>query len=239
MWWSSAPNGATRAKARSSTGCPSAPISWCASRAGTMPATRSSSTGHLQAVAAAVGHRAAGQARRHRQWRRRRSLGADRGDRNLRRQGVAVSPRQSADRRQCHAHPAAPSRARRHSRDMRRGAGKIGTTGRGIGPAYEDKVGRRAHPRRRPRGSDDASTPKIERLLAHHNALRRGLGMPELDRRASSMPQLAEIAPQILAIRRRGLVDLLDERAPRRQAHPVRGRAGHPARHRSRHLSLS
>ncbi len=40
MSWSSAPNGATRARARSSTGCPSAPTSWCASRAATMPATR-------------------------------------------------------------------------------------------------------------------------------------------------------------------------------------------------------
>ena len=52
----------------------------------------------------------------------------------------------------------------------------IGTTKRGIGPAYEDKVGRRAI-----RLMDLADLPalaaKIERLLAHHNALRRGLGL--------------------------------------------------------------
>ncbi len=56
---------------------------------------------------------------------------------------------------------------------------KIGTTKRGIGPAYEDKVGRRAI-----RLMDLAELPalrgKIERMLAHHNALRRGLGQPEI-----------------------------------------------------------
>jgi adenylosuccinate synthase len=57
---------------------------------------------------------------------------------------------------------------------------KIGTTGRGIGPAYEDKVGRRAI-----RLTDLADLPalpqKIERLLVHHNALRRGLGESAID----------------------------------------------------------
>ncbi len=64
-------------------------------------------------------------------------------------------------------------------REAAAGAGKIGTTGRGIGPAYEDKVGRRAI---RVNDLHDLSTlgPKIERLLAHHNALRRGLGQPEV-----------------------------------------------------------
>jgi adenylosuccinate synthase len=66
---------------------------------------------------------------------------------------------------------------------MREGAAapgaKIGTTGRGIGPAYEDKVGRRAV---RLTDLADPSTlrHKIERLLIHHNALRRGLGEPEI-----------------------------------------------------------
>ena len=56
---------------------------------------------------------------------------------------------------------------------------KIGTTGRGIGPAYEDKVGRRAI--RLTDLADPTTLPaKIERLLAHHNALRRGLGQPEV-----------------------------------------------------------
>ncbi|MFN8829227.1 MAG: adenylosuccinate synthase [Labrys sp. (in: a-proteobacteria)] len=55
---------------------------------------------------------------------------------------------------------------------------KIGTTGRGIGPAYEDKVGRRAI--RLMDLAEPASLPaKIERLLSHHNALRRGSGLPE------------------------------------------------------------
>ena len=59
-------------------------------------------------------------------------------------------------------------------------AGKIGTTGRGIGPAYEDKVARRAI---RVCDLDDlaALDNKIERLLTHHNALRRGLGVSEVD----------------------------------------------------------
>jgi adenylosuccinate synthase len=59
-------------------------------------------------------------------------------------------------------------------------ATRIGTTRRGIGPAYEDKVGRRAI---RLMDLADGSTldRKIERLLAHHNALRRGLGLEEID----------------------------------------------------------
>ena len=53
---------------------------------------------------------------------------------------------------------------------------KIGTTGRGIGPAYEDKVGRRAL--RLMDLADEKTLPqRIERLLAHHNALRKGLGL--------------------------------------------------------------
>jgi adenylosuccinate synthase len=58
-------------------------------------------------------------------------------------------------------------------REEAAGRGKIGTTGRGIGPAYEDKVGRRAI-----RVNDlvnlDTLGPKLERILVHHNALRRG-----------------------------------------------------------------
>ncbi len=73
---------------------------------------------------------------------------------------------------------------------------RIGTTMRGIGPAYEDKVGRRAL---RVMDLKDLATigPKIERLLAHHNALRRGTGVEEID--AGQLKQtLAEIAPKIL-----------------------------------------
>ncbi|PXA92609.1 adenylosuccinate synthase [Caulobacter sp. D4A] len=74
---------------------------------------------------------------------------------------------------------------------------KIGTTGRGIGPAYEDKVGRRAI-RVADLADPEALKPKIERLLSHHGALRRGLGLPDADAGAL-FDQLMEIAPQILA----------------------------------------
>ncbi|MBO9706767.1 MAG: adenylosuccinate synthase [Caulobacter sp.] len=74
---------------------------------------------------------------------------------------------------------------------------KIGTTGRGIGPAYEDKVGRRAI-RVADLADPEALKPKIERLLAHHGALRRGLGLPEADP-AELFDALMAIAPRILA----------------------------------------
>ncbi|MEP0507920.1 MAG: adenylosuccinate synthase [Aurantimonas coralicida] len=72
---------------------------------------------------------------------------------------------------------------------------KIGTTGRGIGPAYEDKVGRRAIP------VMDLANPeslpgRIERLLAHHNALRRGLGQSEIDP-AAILDELTSVADEI------------------------------------------
>jgi adenylosuccinate synthase len=73
---------------------------------------------------------------------------------------------------------------------------RLGTTGRGIGPAYEDKVGRRAI---RVMDLKDVSSlkGKIERLLAHHNALRRGAGVGEVD--ADELTRaLAEIAPKVL-----------------------------------------
>ncbi|MCA0402054.1 MAG: adenylosuccinate synthase [Proteobacteria bacterium] len=73
---------------------------------------------------------------------------------------------------------------------------KIGTTKRGIGPAYEDKVGRRAI-RMRDLAEPDALPPKVERLLAHHNALRRGLGLEEVDG-AGLIAMLREVAPKIL-----------------------------------------
>src|SRR3954451_15183738 len=74
---------------------------------------------------------------------------------------------------------------------------KIGTTGRGIGPAYEDKVGRRAI-RVADLADRDALEAKIDRLLAHHGALREGLGLPEADGQAL-LASLLEIAPKILA----------------------------------------
>jgi adenylosuccinate synthase len=73
---------------------------------------------------------------------------------------------------------------------------KIGTTGRGIGPAYEDKVGRRAI-RVADLADREAMDAKIDRLLAHHGPLRRGLGLPEA-RPEEILAALEEIAPKIL-----------------------------------------
>ena len=81
-------------------------------------------------------------------------------------------------------------------REEAAGAGKIGTTGRGIGPAYEDKVGRRAI------RVQDLRNPatlgaKIDRILVHHNALRRGLGKPEFSKE-TMLAELTEVAPKVL-----------------------------------------
>ncbi|MFN3370056.1 MAG: adenylosuccinate synthase [Sphingomonadaceae bacterium] len=76
------------------------------------------------------------------------------------------------------------------------GQGRIGTTRRGIGPAYEDKVGRRAL-RLCDLADLDSAGPQIDRLLAHHNALRAGFGVAPIDR-AALVANLAAIAPAIL-----------------------------------------
>jgi adenylosuccinate synthase len=81
-------------------------------------------------------------------------------------------------------------------RETAAGAGKIGTTGRGIGPAYEDKIGRRAI-RIQDLQQVSALGAKIERLLAHHNALRRGFGQPEIEA-TTITSQLSAIAPKVL-----------------------------------------
>jgi adenylosuccinate synthase len=73
---------------------------------------------------------------------------------------------------------------------------KIGTTGRGIGPAYEDKVGRRAI-RVADLADPEMLKAKIGRLLTHHNALRRGLGLPDADPEAL-LAALVEVAPKVL-----------------------------------------
>jgi adenylosuccinate synthase len=82
------------------------------------------------------------------------------------------------------------------AREKASGKGAIGTTGRGIGPAYEDKVGRRAI-RLMDLADLQMLNGKIERLLAHHNALRRGLGMTEIEPRAV-YDELAAAAPKVL-----------------------------------------
>ncbi|HEX4555366.1 MAG TPA: adenylosuccinate synthase [Xanthobacteraceae bacterium] len=81
-------------------------------------------------------------------------------------------------------------------RESSNAATRIGTTRRGIGPAYEDKVGRRAI-RLMDLADIPALKPKIERLLAHHNALRRGLGLDEIAA-ATVHDELAGVAPRVL-----------------------------------------
>ena len=82
------------------------------------------------------------------------------------------------------------------ARENEAGKNKIGTTGRGIGPAYEDKVGRRAI--RVADLFDEASLKsKIERLMAHHRALRAGLDLPPIDG-DKLFADLMELAPKLL-----------------------------------------
>ncbi|KMO30191.1 adenylosuccinate synthetase [Methylobacterium variabile] len=83
-----------------------------------------------------------------------------------------------------------------HFRETSNAVLKIGTTKRGIGPAYEDKVGRRAI-RVVDLADAEMLDAKIGRLLAHHNALRRGLGIEEIDG-AALKAELLAIAPKIL-----------------------------------------
>jgi len=91
------------------------------------------------------------------------------------------------------------------------GAGKIGTTRRGIGPAYEDKVGRRAI-----RVCDlahlDALGPQLDRLTAHHDALRAGFGEPPIDR-AALLAELSEVAGFVLQFAKPVWLDLNEARS--------------------------
>ncbi|MFZ2101646.1 MAG: adenylosuccinate synthase, partial [Oricola sp.] len=73
---------------------------------------------------------------------------------------------------------------------------KIGTTRRGIGPAYEDKVGRRAI-RAMDLANMETLPAKVDRLLTHHNALRRGLGYPEVEHE-TLMEELRSVSGAIL-----------------------------------------
>ena len=82
------------------------------------------------------------------------------------------------------------------ARESQNSVAKIGTTGRGIGPAYEDKVGRRAI-RVADLGDEATLEARVDRLTQHHDALRRGLGIAPVDRE-SLMDQLRAIAPQVL-----------------------------------------
>ena len=81
-------------------------------------------------------------------------------------------------------------------REEASGAAKIGTTGRGIGPAYEDKVARRAI-RVCDLADDAVLSRKVERLVAHHNAWLRGMGAAEIDE-TEILTALREVAPKVL-----------------------------------------
>jgi adenylosuccinate synthase len=95
-----------------------------------------------------------------------------------------------------------------HREDAAGGGAKIGTTKRGIGPAYEDKVGRRSI-RLMDLAEPDTLDDKIARALAHHDPLRRGLGLPPVDP-AALREELLSIAPKILPFMD-AVWDLLDE----------------------------
>ena len=82
------------------------------------------------------------------------------------------------------------------AREAARGEKKIGTTGRGIGPAYEDKVARRAI-RVCDLAEPETLSEKLDELLLHHNTLLAGLGAPTFEKQAL-LDQLLAWAPQIL-----------------------------------------
>ncbi|MBB5694823.1 adenylosuccinate synthase [Muricoccus pecuniae] len=82
------------------------------------------------------------------------------------------------------------------AREAARGGDKIGTTGRGIGPAYEDKVGRRSI-RLCDLAEPETLSKKLDELLLHHNSLLRGLGAPEFEK-AALLQQILGWAPKLL-----------------------------------------
>ena len=114
---------------------------------------------------------------------------------NIRKLGVEVSPKNLRVAENC------PLILPLHRnldqvREQAAGKAKIGTTGRGIGPAYEDKTARRAI-RVGDLADTDVLADKVDALLFHHNALLRGLNMPEVDR-AALLQELNDMAPLLL-----------------------------------------
>ena len=149
----------------------------------------------LQAVAASE-RAGAWQARHHRQWRRDRRGRAARRDRPR----PGPGPRGHAPTRLRIADNAVlilPLHgAIDRAREAARGEKRIGTTGRGIGPAYEDKVARRAI-RVADLAEPDTVSDKLDELLLHHNTLLRGLGAETFDK-AALLDRLLALAPRIL-----------------------------------------
>ena len=120
-------------------------------------------------------------------------------------------------------------------REEAAGAAKIGTTGRGIGPAYEDKVGRRSI-RVADLGDEATLETRLDRLLAHHDALRRG-PRGDADRPGGAEGAAGGGGAEGAALCGAGL-EGAGRDPPRGQAHPLRGGAGLAPRHRLRHLPL-
>ncbi len=113
----------------------------------------------------------------------------------IREQGVEISPKNLLIAENCVLILPIHGELDR-ARESQNSVAKIGTTGRGIGPAYEDKVGRRAI--RVADLADDATLElRMDRALVHHDALRRGLGLEPIDRDAL-LASLRAIAPSIL-----------------------------------------
>ncbi len=128
----------------------------------------------------------------------------------LREQGIAVTPDTLAIAETC------PLILPFHRdldalREDASGAGKIGTTRRGIGPAYEDKVGRRAIRVCDLAHLDDLDA-QLDRLTAHHDALRAGFGEPPIDR-DRLVGELRDIADFVLAFAKPVWLDLNEARA--------------------------
>ena len=123
-----------------------------------------------------------------------------------------------------------------HAREAAKGEQKIGTTGRGIGPAYEDKVARRAI-RLQDLFKPVRFADKLQELLDFHNfVLVKFYKQPKIDFKKTLDETLA-LAPRLLPL----VADVpraLYDAQPRRQEPAVRRRAGLAARHRPRHLSL-
>jgi adenylosuccinate synthase len=128
----------------------------------------------------------------------------------LREQGVAVTPETLSIADNC-ALILPFHRDLDALREDASGAGKIGTTRRGIGPAYEDKVGRRAIRVCDLAHLDDLG-PQLDRLTAHHDALRAGFGEPPIDR-ARLLSELREVADFVLQFAKPVWLDLNEARS--------------------------
>jgi adenylosuccinate synthase len=114
---------------------------------------------------------------------------------DIRKQGVSVSPENLIVAENCPLILPVHGMVDR-AREAASGANKVGTTGRGIGPAYEDKVARRAI-RLCDLAEPDNLRAKIDRLATHHNATLRGFGAEEIDPERL-FNDLMEIAPKVL-----------------------------------------